>query len=86
MKRIIILVMSVLVMSLALPGWISGANAANPWLYENGKSRFHYARYDFSFDRRSGRKGHRHWASTPWGDLPPPNKCRAWFLSRLPGC
>ncbi len=86
MKRIIILVMSLLVMNLALPGWISGANAANPWLYENGKSRFHYARYDFGFDRHSGRKGHRDWASTPRADLPPPNKCRAWFLSRVPGC
>jgi hypothetical protein len=56
--------MSLLVMNLALPGWISGANAANPGSMK-WQGRFHYARYDFSFDRRSGRKGHRHWASTP---------------------
>jgi hypothetical protein len=85
MKRIVILVMSLLVMSVALPGWSAGA-ASNPWIYENGKSRFHYARYDDGFDRYSVRKGHRVWASNRRGHWPPPGKCQAWFLSRVPGC
>jgi hypothetical protein len=80
MKRIVILVMS-----LALPGQIAGA-ATNPWIYESGKSRFHYAQYDYGFDRPSGRKGHRDRANNPQGHWPPPGKCRVWFLSRVPGC
>ena len=80
MPRIIILVMG-----LALPAQIAGA-ATNPWIYENGKSRFHYAQYDYAFDRHSGTKGHRHRASNPQGRWPPPGKCRVWFLSRVPGC
>jgi hypothetical protein len=79
MKRIIILMMS-----LALPG-IAGA-AGNPWLYESGKGRFHYAQYDYGFDGHPGRKGHGDWASIRRGHFPPPGKCRAWFLSRVPGC
>lgn len=85
MTRIIILVMSLLVISLTVPGKIAGA-AANPWIYESGKGRFHYGRYDDSFDRHSGKKGHRDWASGPQRNLPPPGKCRMWFLSRVPGC
>jgi hypothetical protein len=80
MPRIIILVMS-----LAVPGQITGA-AANPWIYESGKGRFHYGRYDYGFDRHSGKKGHRDWASGAQRNLPPPGKCRVWFLSRVPGC
>ncbi len=68
MKRIVILVMS-----LALPGQIAGA-ATNPWIYESGKSRFHYAQYDYGFDRPSGRKGHRDRASNPQGHWPPPGR------------
>lgn len=81
MKRLVILVMS-----LALPGWIAAA-VANPWIDESGKSRYrsNYARHD-GFYLHSGRKGHRDWASVPQGHWPPPGKCRAWFLSRLPGC
>jgi len=81
MKRIIILVMS-----LASPGWIAGA-AANPWIYESGKSRYHSndARHG-GFELRSGKKVYRDWASVPRGPLPPRGKCQAWFLSRLPGC
>jgi opacity protein-like surface antigen len=80
MKRIIILVMS-----LALPSWAAGA-ASNPWIYESGKGRFHYAQYDYGFDHHFGRKGHRDRASNPQGHWPLPGKCRAWFLSRVPGC
>jgi hypothetical protein len=80
MTRIIILVLS-----LALPGEIAGA-ATNPWIYESGKGRFHYAQYDYGFDRHFGRKGHRHWASGAQRNLPLPGKCRVWFLSRVPGC
>jgi hypothetical protein len=85
MKRIVILVISLLLISLALPGQTAGA-ATNPWLYESGKGRFHFAQYDYGFDRSSGRKGHRHRAITPQGYWPPPGKCRVWFLSRVPGC
>ena len=55
MTRIVILVMS-----FALPGWTTGvAAAANPWIYESGKGRFHYARYDYAFEPHFGRKGDR---------------------------
>jgi hypothetical protein len=79
MKRI-----AILVVSLALPGWIAGA-AANPWIYESGKSRYHSfdARHG-GFELRSGKKIDRDWTGIP--SLPPRGKCRAWFLSRLPGC
>jgi hypothetical protein len=82
MKRIIIVVIS-----LALSGWIAGA-AANPWKNEGGKSRYHSndARYVDGFDRRTGRKDDRDRASHRRDHLPPAGKCRAWFLSRLPGC
>jgi hypothetical protein len=93
MKRI-----AVLVLSLVLPGWIAGA-AANPRLHDGGKSRYHSsdARHG-GFYLDSGKKGYRDWASIPRGHLlprdhvlprdylPPRDKCRAWFLSRLPGC
>jgi hypothetical protein len=51
MKQIIILVMS-----LALQGWIAGA-AANLWIYESGKSHYHSvdARHG-GFELRSGKK------------------------------
>ena len=85
MTRIIVLVMSLLVISLAMPGQIAGA-ATNPGIYESDKGRFHYGRYDDGFDRHTGRKGHRDWASSAQRNLPPPGKCRVWFLSRVPGC
>jgi hypothetical protein len=77
---------TVLVLSLALPGWIAGA-AANPRFYEGGKSRYHSsdARHG-GFYLDSGKKVYRDSAGIPRGYLPPPGKCRAWFLSRLPGC
>ena len=81
MKRI-----AILVLILALPGWIAGA-AANPWIYGSGKSR-HYsndARHS-GFELRSGRKVYRDWGSIRRAHLPPHGKCQAWFLSRLPGC
>jgi hypothetical protein len=76
---------AVLVLSLALPGWIADA-AANPRVYDGGKSRYH------SSDARHGGfyldsgKVYRDPASIRRGYLPPRDKCRAWFLSRLPGC
>jgi hypothetical protein len=68
------------------PGWIAGT-AANPWLYESGKSRYnsHDARHD-GFELRSGRKVYLDRASILRAHLPPRGKCQAWFLSRLPGC
>ena len=77
---------AVLVLSLALSGWIAGA-AAGSWVYESGKTRYHSsdARHG-GFYLHSGKKGYRDWAGTPRGHLPPRDKCRAWFLSRLPGC
>jgi hypothetical protein len=80
MKRTVILLMSLLV-----TGQTAGA-AGNPWIYESGKGRFHYAQYDYGFDRSAGRKWHRDRASHTQGYWPPPGKCRAWFLSRVPGC
>jgi hypothetical protein len=81
MKRV-----AILVLILALPGWIAGA-AANPWVYESGKSRHHSndARHG-GFELRSGRNVYRDRASIRRGHLPPHGKCQAWFLSRLPGC
>ena len=80
MKRI-----AILVLILALPGWIAGA-AATPRLYENSKSRHHsYDARHGGFELRS-MKIYRDPASIPRGHLPPHGKCHAWFLSRLPGC
>jgi hypothetical protein len=81
---------AILVLILALPGWIADA-AANPWVYESGKesgkSRHHrnHARHG-GFELRSGPNVDRDRASILRGRLPPHGKCRAWFLSRLPGC
>jgi hypothetical protein len=76
----------VLVMSLALSGWIAGA-AADPLYKDNGKSRYrgNETRHG-GFELHSGRRGYPDWASIPQAQLPPPGKCRAWFLSRLPSC
>jgi len=81
MKRIVIIVMS-----LAVSGWIAGA-AADPSKEVSGKNRHrgNDARHN-GFYLDSGRKAHRDWASIPAARLPPPGKCHAWFLSRLPGC
>jgi hypothetical protein len=76
----------ILVMSLALSGWIAGA-AADPLNKDNGKSRYrgNITRHG-GFELHSGRRGDRDWVSIPHAHLPPAGKCRAWFLSRLPGC
>jgi len=81
MKRIVIIVMS-----LALSGWIAGA-AADPWKAGSGKNRHrgYDARHN-GFELHSGGKSQRDWASIPDTHVSPPGKCRAWFLSRLPGC
>jgi hypothetical protein len=76
----------ILVLILAVPGRIAGA-AANPWIYESGKSRHHghEARHG-GFELRSGRKIHPDSGIIPRAHLPPHGKCQAWFLSRLPSC
>jgi hypothetical protein len=77
---------AILVMSLALPGWIAGATAA-PRKGESVKSRHHSheARHG-GFYLHSGSTGYRDRASISRDYVPPRGKCVAWFLSRLPGC
>ena len=68
----------IIVMSLALSGWIAGA-AADPWKAGSGKNRHrgYDARHN-GFELHSGGKSQRDWAS-----IPDTSRVASWQVSSL---